>query len=452
MDFIVDKANELGLWIGFLPTWGRYWHDTRDNQRPIFNRENAAAYGEWLGKRYRDKKLIWVLGGDRTIDNDEQKEIIRAMAGGLHKGDGGAHLRTFHPPGGNGSSTWFHDDDWLDFNMRQNGHVVEFTGRYSATRADYDRKPIKPVVDGEPIYEDHPVSFKAKELGHSIAADIRRPLYWNLFTGACGVTYGHHSVWQMWSPGKNPINNPLMPWSEAIDQPGAGQAQHLRWLLESRPMLSRIPDQEVIVTDRVPTSVPGAGRYFFAATRDSEGTLRDGVLARGAKVQGADEQGQRPASESLVVQPSRRQGQGGSAHFPTTASASSRRPTTASTWIGCWCWTRPRKTTRRRVQGSSRSRFYRARGGRVCLSACWAAVRMEGSESRSSKLVAEVARLPGTGPSGPRTLASAATGSAANFQDTSHDFSRRVRGCCYIVVSPVFLLAPIRSPSRGRSR
>ncbi len=121
--------------------------------------------------------------------------------------------------------------------MRQNGHVVEFTGRYSATRADYDRTPIKPVVDGEPIYEDHPVSFKANELGHSIAADIRRPLYWDLFTGACGFTYGHHSVWQMWSPQKNPINNPLMPWSEAINQPGAGQMQFARWLLESRPIL-----------------------------------------------------------------------------------------------------------------------------------------------------------------------------------------------------------------------
>jgi hypothetical protein len=272
VDFIVNKANSLGLCDGFLPTWGRYWHDTRDNQRPIFNRDNAAAYGEWLGKRYRGANLIWILGGDRGSRFRRQKEIIRAMARGLHKGDS-AHLRTFHPPGGNSSSTWFHSDDWLDFNMRQNGHVVEFTGRYSGTKADYDRKPVKPVVDGEPIYEDHPVSFKANELGHSIAADIRRPLYWDLFTGACGVTYGHHSVWQMWSPGKNPINNPLMPWSEAIDQPGAAQAQHLRWLLESRPVLSRVPDQEVIVADRVPTSVPGAGRYYFAATRDSEGTF-----------------------------------------------------------------------------------------------------------------------------------------------------------------------------------
>jgi len=76
----------------------------------------------------------------------------------------------------------------------------------------------------------------------------------------------------MWSPGKNPINNPLLAWSEAIGQPGAGQMQHARHLLESRPFLTRIPDDSVIVADRVPTAVPGAGRYHFAATRDSAGT------------------------------------------------------------------------------------------------------------------------------------------------------------------------------------
>jgi hypothetical protein len=194
------------------------------------------------------------------------------MARGLRRGDGGRHLMTFHPPGGNGSSTWFHNEEWLDFNMRQNGHAAEFTGRYDQTRADYARQPAKPVIDGEPLYEDHPVSFDARKLGHSTAADVRRPLYWDLFSGACGHTYGHHSVWQMWAPSRAPINNPLMPWYEAIDQPGAGQMQYGRWLLESRPFLTRVPDDSVIVTDRVPTAVPGAGRYRFVATRDEAGT------------------------------------------------------------------------------------------------------------------------------------------------------------------------------------
>jgi hypothetical protein len=271
VDFVVRKANEVGIYVAFLPTWGDKWNKKWGAGPEIFTPDNAAAYGEWLGKRYRDAGIIWILGGDRPVETDAHAAIVRAMAAGLREGDGGAHLATFHPMGGEGSSTWFHEDGWLDFNMRQNGHVPEFTGRYDKTRADWDRVPVKPVIDGEPIYEDHPVSFKAPELGHSIAADVRRPLYWDLFGGAFGHTYGHHSVWQMWTPGRNPVNNPLMPWFEAIDQPGASQMQHARRLLESRPVLTRVPDDTVVVEDRVPTSVPGAGRYRFVATRDSEG-------------------------------------------------------------------------------------------------------------------------------------------------------------------------------------
>lgn len=272
VDYVVGRANELGLRIAFLPTWGRYWHDRVKDGKPLFTPRNAEAYGEWLGRRYKDRGLIWALGGDRGVDNEGQKEILRAMARGLRKGDGGAHLMTFHPPGGAGSAQWFHDEDWLDFNMRQNGHVAEYTGRYALTRADYDRRPAKPVLDGEPLYEDHPLSFDARRLGHSAAADVRRPLYWDLFGGAFGHTYGHHSVWQMWQPGRPPVNAPLLPWAEALDQPGAGQMRFARRLLESRPFLTRVPDDSVLVTDRVATAVPGAGRYRFAATRDSSGS------------------------------------------------------------------------------------------------------------------------------------------------------------------------------------
>ncbi|HLN54975.1 MAG TPA: glycoside hydrolase family 140 protein [Bacteroidales bacterium] len=276
VDFIVDKANELGIYIGFLPTWGRYWHD----ENPLFTPENAAVYGEWIGKRYGSKGVIWILGGDRKVENETQRAIIEAMATGLRKGDGGRNLITFHPRGGSGSSEYFQNAEWLDFNMRQNGHQAEYAGTYTDkdaiptgnTRIDYDRTPVKPVIDGEPLYEDHPLRFRAKDNGHSIASDVRRCLYWDLFDGAPGHTYGHHSVWQMWSEKKNPINGPLMPWYEAINQPGAGQMQYGKKLIESRPFLSRIPDNDIIVTDRVATSVPGAGKYRFAATRDKEGT------------------------------------------------------------------------------------------------------------------------------------------------------------------------------------
>lgn len=270
VDYIVNKANELGMYIGFLPTWGRYWHDEKII---LFNPEKAFQYGKYLGERYKDKQIIWILGGDRNIDNDRQREIIKSMAQGIKEGDGGTHLISFHPTGGRGSSEWFHNEPWLDFNMRQNGHNTDFTNVYVNTLNDYRKQPVKPVIDGEPLYEDHPLSFNAARLGHSVAADVRRPLYWNLFSGAFGHTYGHHSVWQMYDSDKrNPINNPLMSWKKAIDQPGANQMIYGRLLIESRPFLTRIPDPDIVVTDKVATSVPGEGRYRFVATRDEAGT------------------------------------------------------------------------------------------------------------------------------------------------------------------------------------
>ena len=273
VDFIVEKANSLGLYVGFLPTWGDKWNTKWGRSPEIFTPQNARAYGEWLGRRYRDAGLIWILGGDRPVETAAHREILRAMAAGLRAGDGGAHLVTFHPTGGSGSAELFHSEDWLAFNMRQNGHTAEYTGRYDKTALDYGRTPVKPVIDSEPIYEDHPVSFRPEEMGHSIASDVRRPLYWNLFSGAFGHTYGHHSVWQMWAPERKPVNRPLMPWKEAIDQPGAAQMQYARRLLESRPFFTRVPDDSVIVTASVASAVPGAGRYRFSATRDENGSF-----------------------------------------------------------------------------------------------------------------------------------------------------------------------------------
>ena len=273
VDYIVKKANDLGLTVGFLPTWGDKWNKGSGAGPQVFTPVNAALYGEWIGRRYKDAGLVWILGGDRGIDNDTHREIIRAMALGLRKGDGGVHLITLHPNGGAGSAGNFHNEPWLDFNMRQNGHDLEFTGRYDRTREDYNLAPAKPALDAEPIYEDHPVSFNAKKFGHSVAADVRRAAYWDLFGGAFGHTYGHHSVWQFFDPAKRGgVNNPLLPWTEAIDQPGAAQMQHARHLLESRPFLTRVPDDSVIVESKIPTAMPGAGSRHFAATRDEAGS------------------------------------------------------------------------------------------------------------------------------------------------------------------------------------
>ncbi len=284
VDWVIKKAEEKGMFIGLLPSWGDKWNKKWGVGPVIFTPENAEVFGEILGKRYRDyPNIIWIVGGDRHIENEVHRQIIQSMARGIRKGDGGNHLVTFHPQGGHGSAEYFHNEDWLDFNMRQNGHNPNFTGVYENTLKDYNRTPVKPVMDGEPIYEDHPIQFNPEQNGHSTSADVRRPLYWNLFSGAFGHTYGHHSIWQMWQPGREPVNYPLMPWQEAMDQQGAWQMQFGRRLIESRPFLNRIPDNAVIVADEIPTSVPGAGRYRFAATRAADGSFAMVYVPAGRK-------------------------------------------------------------------------------------------------------------------------------------------------------------------------
>ncbi len=81
-----------------LPTWGSYWSDVNSDQK-IFTPESARAFGEYLGERYREAPVIWILGGDENINNEEERAIIEAMAAGLKAGDGGRHLITFHPRG-----------------------------------------------------------------------------------------------------------------------------------------------------------------------------------------------------------------------------------------------------------------------------------------------------------------------------------------------------------------
>jgi hypothetical protein len=274
VDYVVNKADELGLVIGMLPTWGDKWHGPKEGG--IFTPENAAIYGEFLGKRYRDKPIVWILGGDRSVDNERHKAILRAMATGLKKGDGGRHLMTFHPPGGNTSAQWFHDDKWLSLNMLQTGHGYNHHN-YHRVAKDYQRQPTKPCVDGEPSYEDHPAEFNAKN-GYTTDYDVRKGAYWALFAGACGHTYGCHDIWQFFAEGRQPITSARTPWRKALQLPGASQVQYARALLESRPILNRIPDQSLIASDA------GKGTDRVQATRAEDGSYAFVYVASGKAV------------------------------------------------------------------------------------------------------------------------------------------------------------------------
>ncbi len=254
VDYIVDKAIEYNLVIGLCPTWGdKVFKDEWGKGPEVFTPENASKYGKWIGERYKNKKnIIWVLGGDRNPHNDIHKKIWRNIAAGITEGVGVLYkpMISFHPqPNEKGSAEWFHNDDWLSFNMFQNGHCRN-TSMYEKIQTDYNLLPIKPVLDGEPLYEDTPICFNEKDLGTSNAYDIRMFAYLELFAGAFGHTYGCHDIWQFYSPDLPSVNGPHVFWQEALNLPGANQMQFVKQLMLSRPFLERIPDQSLIVENR----------------------------------------------------------------------------------------------------------------------------------------------------------------------------------------------------------
>jgi len=277
VDWIVNRAEELGLFIGMLPTWGDKWNKKWGTGPEIFTVENARIYGEFLGKRYRDKPIIWILGGDRNPDNEQHLAIIRAMAAGLRAGDGGKHLMTYHPQGGGNSANWFHEDEWLSFNMFQSGHSGPNIPNYLMILANYGRKPVKPTLDGEPRYEDHPINWRP-ENGWFDDWDVRQAAYWSMLSGACGHTYGNHNIWQMYEPPRKPVSSARTPWKTALNHPGATQMGYMKQLLLLRPYFRLVPDQEMIKGDEE------EGGDHRRAARAEDGSFAVVYLPMGGKI------------------------------------------------------------------------------------------------------------------------------------------------------------------------
>ncbi|WP_105013133.1 glycoside hydrolase family 140 protein [Salinibacter sp. 10B] len=269
VDFVVDQAEQRGLYVGMLPTWGDKFNKKWGVGPEILTPENARAYGEFLGERYRDEPIIWILGGDRNPENEEDVAIIQAMADGIETGDD-APLMTYHPMGGSQSWQWFHAEAWLDIHMFQSGHDFDIAN-YETTRAGYLRAPPRPVIDGEPRYEDIPAGFDPKK-GRIGPFDVRQAAYWSVLSGAFGHTYGNNNIWQMWDEEYEPVLGARFSWHEALDHVGATQMGHVRQLFLSRPFLELVPDQSVLAgpagtgAAHQRAARGGGGRYLIAYT------------------------------------------------------------------------------------------------------------------------------------------------------------------------------------------
>ena len=253
MDYIIKTAEKNGIYIGMVCIWGNLV------KAGLMNEEEAKAYGTFLAERYKDSpNIIWFIGGD--VRGDIKPEVWNTLARTIKSIDKN-HLMTFHPFGRTSSIYWFHDAEWLDFNMFQSGHR-----RYDQTRGDGDntaeaavaednwryveaalaKTPAKPVIDGEPSYEEIPQGLHAPSEPWWKAPDVRRYAYWSVFAGSFGHTYGHNSIMQMLKVANNGGYGAKKTWYDAMKDPGFNQMKHLKNLMLSFPFFERVPDQSII--------------------------------------------------------------------------------------------------------------------------------------------------------------------------------------------------------------
>lgn len=248
VDFMVNEAAKRGMYMALVPVWGG------NVKGGHVSEQQAEAYGTFLANRYKNKpNIIWLNGGD--IKGSDGEKVWKVIGKTLHEKDG-KHLVTFHPRGRSTSSTWFHNEAWLDFNMFQSGHkdyaqdtieprMGEDNWKYAVN--DYALKPTKPTMDGEPSYENIPHGLHDSMAARWTAADVRRYAYWNVFAGGAGFTYGENSVMQFktgWNKGIS--YGPTKTWKQTLHAEGAEQMQWVKKLVLSKPYLDRVPDQSLI--------------------------------------------------------------------------------------------------------------------------------------------------------------------------------------------------------------
>ena len=211
IDRVLAVARSKNLILAIMPTGGT--SGTFVKKQHIFTEANAREYGRWLGRRYKNiPNLIWVNGFD--LKSSEYPEITKALAAGLQEGDGGEHLITFHPGGGN-SSSYFHTEKWLAYNTIQTWS--DYWRIHSLVLADYCRLPVKPVVLAEGAYEEGP-EYPSRPITPLV---VRKQAWWAFLAGGFH-TYGHNDMWR-----KNPT------WRQSLDSPGARQMGILKQILSA---------------------------------------------------------------------------------------------------------------------------------------------------------------------------------------------------------------------------
>ncbi len=244
MEYIVDRAADYGIYTAIVVMWGR----SADKLFPDPLKDNFE-YGRLIAERFRDKpNVIWVASGELYTINqggkdkylsEEQVSLLSAIGRGLKAGAGENQLITIHGQGEwhRMPSTYFHNEEWLDFHMNQSWDRICFIDSMMVN--DWNLDNPKPTLLSEAKYEGsfYPhYTLNAAKGDYCSDWHVRLQAYWSVFSGGFGHTYGALGLW----------NCDGILDKKILEYPGADDMRHLKNLFESKPSLTRVYDNSFI--------------------------------------------------------------------------------------------------------------------------------------------------------------------------------------------------------------
>ena len=250
LDDLVELARSKGLAALLAVLWCHSGGSTSALRIFDFSQGQAADFAAFISDRYKDSVNVMLsISGDYDPSPDETMQSKINAMGAAAASAGPELLITAHP--GSSSSSHFQAQTWKKFAMTQSGHMLRSDrAAISLMATSWAAEPMKPTINGESAYENHPIGFN-KNNGYFESADVRRHLYYSFMSGGFGITYGNHAIWAFSPPWpiSDENNVPLVPdWTLSLGAPVGNQMRHVRSLLDARP-LGGTPDQTIVANN-----------------------------------------------------------------------------------------------------------------------------------------------------------------------------------------------------------
>ncbi len=242
LDCMIRLAEKHGIVVFLDPMETINWLPTLRNN----GLAACAAYGKYLGSRYKDfPNVVWLHGNDFSSWKNGPGDggLVQAVAKGIKSEDPG-HLQTVElmlDP-----ST--QDPTWrpiISLNL-----AYTYAATYAQMLECYNAAPALPAFLGEAHYDLEQVGSPTDFGTPSV---LRRQAYWTMLCGGSGQFYGNAFTWTF-KPG----------WEKNLDTPGAAQFTHWKNFFARLPWHDLRPDQaHAVVT-------AGLGKRGDQSTRVSQ--------------------------------------------------------------------------------------------------------------------------------------------------------------------------------------